>query len=108
MSKLFGSLCLTDIPKELIREAANGKKYLSIEVCERREPGKYGDTHYIKAWCKAEERKEGVSYFIGELKPSKYDHPTTAAQAPAQPSPQAQQPYAPAEQTITYVDDVPF
>ena len=105
MGKLFGSLCLSDIPRELIREGKNGKKYISIEVDERKTPSPYGDTHYVKAWCKAAERKEGVNYFIGELKPSKYDAPS----APAQPAPQ---PQVPAQEFLTPpmpdVDDVPF
>jgi hypothetical protein len=105
MGKLFGSLCLSDIPRELIREGKNGKKYISIEVDERRTPSPYGDTHYVKAWCKAAERKEGVNYFIGELKPSKYDAPS----APAQPAPQ---PQVQAQDLLTQpapdVDDVPF
>ena len=102
MGKLFGSLCLSDIPRELIREGKNGKKYISIEVDERKTPSPYGDTHYVKAWCKAAERKEGVNYFIGELKPSKYDAPT-----PPAPQPQVQ-----AQDLLTQpapdVDDVPF
>lgn len=102
MSKLFGSLCLSDIPRELIREGKNGKKYISIEVDERRTPSPYGDTHFIKAWCKAAERKEGVNYFIGDLKPSKYDAPT--AQQPA-PQPQAQEFLTP---PMPEADDVPF
>lgn len=108
MGKLFGSLCLSEIPRELIREGKNGKKYISIEVDERKTPSPYGDTHYVKAWCKAAERKEGVNYFIGELKPSKYND-----QAPAQPAqPAPAQPQAQAQDLLTPpapdVDDVPF
>lgn len=80
---LFGSICLTKIPKELIREGKDGKKYLSIEVRERREVGQYGDTHYIKAYCKKDERKEGVNYFIGDLKPSSYGTENAAMPQPA-------------------------
>lgn len=107
MSKLFGSLCLSDIPRELIREGKNGKKYISIEVDERKTPSQFGDTHYIKVWCKAAERKEGVNYFIGDLKPSKYDAPTQApAQQPA-PQPQAQ-PQDFLTPPAPDADDVPF
>lgn len=69
---LYGSMCLSDIPKELIRTAGNGKKYLNIEVNERREPSQYGQTHYVKASCRKDQAKEGVNYYIGELKPSAY------------------------------------
>ena len=79
---LFGSICLSDIPKELIREGKNGKKYLSIEVRERREVGRFGDTHYVKAYCKAAERKDDVNYFIGDLKPSSYGTENAAMPQP--------------------------
>lgn len=69
---LFGSICLTDIPKEAITTVANGKKYLNIEIHERREIGKYGDTHNIKIYIKPEQRVEGKNYYIGNLKPSRY------------------------------------
>ena len=81
---LFGSICLTDIPKELIRTSEkNGKKYITIEVRERREPGKFGDTHYVKAYCKAAERKENVNYFIGDLKPSSFEREVGIMPQPA-------------------------
>ena len=28
----YGSICLSDIPKEVIKEGKNGKKYLNITV----------------------------------------------------------------------------
>lgn len=49
---LYGSLCLTDIPKELITTGKNGKKYLNIVVNKRREVSQFGMTHYVKAHCK--------------------------------------------------------
>ena len=70
---LYGSLCLTDIPKELITTGKNGKKYLNIVVNKRREVSQFGMTHYVKAHCKKEQR-EGVNYYIGELKPSSYQN----------------------------------
>ena len=85
--RLYGSICLSDIPEECIRTSEkNGKKYLNIEVNDRREPSQYGHTHYIKASVKAADRKDGVNYFIGDLKPSMYnDQPIEgAAMPPAQ------------------------
>lgn len=49
---MYGSLCLTDIPKELITTGKNGKKYLNIVVNKRREVSQFGMTHYVKAHCK--------------------------------------------------------
>lgn len=84
----FGSICLSDIPKELIRTGKNGKKYLSIDVRERREPSQYGDTHFIKAYCKKSEQKEGVNYFIGELKQSVYSEQKPFEVAANNPTPE--------------------
>ena len=69
----FGSICLSDIPKELITVGKNGKKYLSGVVNQRREVGQYGHTHYIKAYAKKGAVAPEVNLYIGELKPSGYD-----------------------------------
>lgn len=83
MANLYGSLCLTDIPKELITVGKNGKKYLNIVVNERREVSQFGMTHYVKAHCKKEQQRDGVNYYIGELKPSDYQGGNVAATAAA-------------------------
>ncbi len=95
----YGSICLSDIPKRLIRER-NGKKYLSIEVIERREVGQYGDTHFVSASCKKDDRIEGENRIIGNLKPSKFG---TSAPAAAEPKPSVGS--AP---LIDTADEVPF
>lgn len=103
---LFGSICLTDIPKELIRTAENGKKYLTVVINRRREPGKFGHTHYIKAYCRKDEQKEGVNYYIGELKPGQQQGQPTAAQ-PQQTAAPAQDEQSPWAQPLQQ-DDLPF
>lgn len=67
MDNFKGSICLTDIPKELITTANNGKKYLNVYVNERKTPGKFGATHYIKCAVKKADQKPDVNYFIGDL-----------------------------------------
>lgn len=80
---LYGSICLSDIPRELIKEHENGRRYLNIEIKELATPSKFGATHAIKASVKREDRKEGVNYFIGNLKPSQYgNQPKPEAPAP--------------------------
>ncbi len=78
---LYGSLCLSDIPKELITTDKNGKKYLNIVVNKRREVSQFGMTHYVKAHCKKEQQRDGVNYYIGELKPSSYQNSNAPWQA---------------------------
>lgn len=70
---------MSDIPRELITTAQNGKKYLNIEVNEMQQPSKFGATHAVKMTVKKADRKEGVNYYIGNLKPSKYGNEATAA-----------------------------
>ena len=74
-SYLRGSICLSDIPRDLIREAANGKKYLNINIWKKREPMKRefksGETvtytHSVQCACQKDKRVEGVNYYIGDL-----------------------------------------
>lgn len=93
MSNLYGSLCVSDIPKELFKKAENGKIYLNIAVIERKEVSQFGHTHFISCAPKQEERKEGVNYFCGDMK-------TFAPKAPT-PEQEEQAPPAP-------IDDLPF
>ena len=41
------SICLSDLPKEKIQTANNGKKYINLVVDKRKEEGKYGETHTL-------------------------------------------------------------
>lgn len=92
MSNLYGSLCLTDIPKELITVGKNGKKYLNIVVNERREVSQFGMTHYVKAYVRKDQAVEGRNYYIGDLKPSDYqNNGNTAAPAASSSVPGAAQ-----------------
>lgn len=65
----YGSLCLSDIPARLIKEGKDGKKYLNINIVERKKPSEYGETHFIAASCKKEDQIEGENRFIGGCQP---------------------------------------
>lgn len=69
-TRLFGSICLDDIPKELIVIGRNGKRYLQVIIDKRREPSKYGNTHCIKFYVRTKDRKPGNYAHIGDLRPS--------------------------------------
>lgn len=89
---LYGSICLTDIPRELFRKADNGKVYLNLKIIERKEVGKYGHTHFASCEPRKDERQEGANYFCGDFKvsdPQQYAPPTpeqVAAMPPAEPN----------------------
>lgn len=104
MTNLFGSICLSDIPKELITTAKNGKKYLNIEIKQMRQPSQFGHTHTVKASVKRDERKEGVNYYIGNLKLSKYGNDDAATT----PSDAVEVPPVAVNDTPTNDDDLPF
>lgn len=76
-SILRGSICLSDIPKELIKQAKDGKCYLNINVRMKREPQTYtnGDisrtyTHSVQCACAKDKQRTDVKpgyYYIGDL-----------------------------------------
>lgn len=66
---LIGSICISDIPKELFKKADNGKVYLNIAVAERQSESAYGDTHNIIASKPKDQRAEGEKpIYCGNLK----------------------------------------
>lgn len=66
MANLYLDLCLSDIPKERIRTAQNGKKYLKAIIKPRKEADRDGYDHYIAAFIPAEERnRDDKPAFIG-------------------------------------------
>jgi hypothetical protein len=42
------SICLSDLPKEHIQTAKNGKKYINLSVKSKKETDKYNNTHYVE------------------------------------------------------------
>ena len=81
MANLYLDISLSDIPKELIKTAANGKKYLKAIIRPRREVDRDGYDHYIAAWVPKEQRNDADQpRFIGraQLKedtPPAREHP---------------------------------
>ena len=51
------SLCLSDLPKDKIKQAKNGKKYVNLILAERKEKSKYGETHTLMVSRTKEERE---------------------------------------------------
>lgn len=99
---LYGSICLSDIPKEEIKaiQCKDGKRrlFLNVSVIERKERSQFGHTHFVTCSPRKEERREGVNYIIGDLK--------THEPQPSAPSPE-EVAAAPAA-TREDFDDLPF
>ena len=112
MANMYGSLDVTELGNivrqhpELVREVqmkdGTTHKFLNIDVWEKEMPDQYGNAAAIKVSCKQEERKEGVKYFIANLKQSKFGAP--------QPQPSSVLQQAPPPQTETKKEegDLPF
>lgn len=81
---LYGSVCLSDIPKELIRKSEkNGKQYINIGISQLREKSKFGDTHTITVNVPKEQRKlSDKAIYIGNLKT--WDGGSASQRAPTQ------------------------
>lgn len=95
MANLYGSICVSDIPKHLITTGKNGKKYLNIDIRERKAPDAYGHTHFIKVYDRnAQEGQRDT--FIGQLKTAETGVPTNTPP----PMPQGYR--------NTNDDDIPF
>ena len=77
MSKLIGSICLSDIPRRLMKKVKckDGKErvYLSLAVVERKSVGDRGDTHFITCEPRQDDRRDGERYIIGNLKPLSFE-----------------------------------
>ena len=112
MKRLYGTIDLTAIGRivrnhpELVQEVMfkdGAHKMLRIDVHAKKEVDQYGNVAFIKATCKKEEQREGVNYYISNLKESKYqDEP----QQPQQTNMYAQQQQE--VQTEGSADDLPF
>ena len=73
-SFLTGSICLTDIPRNLIKKVMckDGKEraYLNIAIFAKKQPQTFKDrtyTHFVSCAPKKEERIEGENYILGDL-----------------------------------------
>lgn len=80
MKNLFGRIDLTklgellladpSVKKTFVDKMGNTHVYIEIDVRKRNTPGEYGDVAFIKV--SAKEKKEGVNYYLADLKLSKF------------------------------------
>lgn len=93
----YGSICLTDIPKEKITlSEKNGKKYLSIGIWVNDEPDQFQNIASITVSQSKEEREaKAKRVYIGNLRYAQ-------AQQSAPPTP------APPAASAVANDDLPF
>lgn len=112
MKNLYGSIDLTLIGRivrqhpELIRKVQfkDGEhQLLNIDIHDKREADQYGNVAYIKAACKKGQQREGINYYLANLKLSQFQDEQQQSPVPnAQPYNQQQAP-APSSE-----NDLPF
>ena len=110
LSSFYGSIDLTKLGQvvrqhpELVR-VANMKdgtqhKFLNIDISPKQQPDQYGNVAYLKAACKKSEQKQGLNYYLCDLRLSQNNQ--QQGQTQILPSAAAQQP------DTTAADDLPF
>lgn len=82
MNKLYtGSICASDIPKEKLKKANNGKLYLDVNIWVNEEKDQYGNTGSIQVGQTKDEREaKAVKVYLGNFKPVEATQPTPASQ----------------------------
>ena len=99
MASLFLDICLSDIPKERIKWAANGKAYIKVNVGELRQKDERGNDHFISVYVPKDERHDGDKpIYIGRGKANQRNaSPNAPKENTASPAP-----------TSGKDDDLPF
>lgn len=97
MGDLFGQIDLTalgniarnhpDAIKKVTFKDGSVHQMLNISVAARQQVDQYGRTHYIKAGIKKADQREGVKYYVADLKPSG-DQQAAPVMAPPAAEPQ--------------------
>ena len=100
MDNLYGQIDLTVLGKlvrqhpELVRKVnfKDGEhQMINVDVFEKQQQDQYGNVATIKASCKKDQQKEGLSYYLANLKVSQYQNDNQQQSRPqAAPAPQSQ------------------
>ena len=75
------SICLSDLPKEHITEAKNGKKYINLAINRKKEPDQYGKDLSVAVDTWKPEPKE-----VGTVEHPNYVNPIPVKQEPVKPN----------------------
>lgn len=72
MANIKIDLCLTDIDRSKVKAGKNGKNYVTLFLAERKEVGKYGETHNLSTG----KREDGTQGYCGSGKyvTDEYNH----------------------------------
>ncbi len=106
LSSYYGSIDLTRLGQivrqhpELVKTVnfrdGTQHKFINIDIAPKQQSDQYGNVAYLKVGCKKAEQRQGLNYYLADLKLSQHQ------QATPQPAPTAQ------EQPMPVNDDLPF
>lgn len=68
LNAIYGSICLSDVPKELFKKGKDGKTYFNLSIYPMKNEDAYGNQYTCSCAPKQKERVEGVNYLIGKFK----------------------------------------
>ena len=82
MNQLFiGSICVSDIPKDKLTQAKNGKLYLNVDLWVNAEVDQYGNIGSVSVRQSKEDREaKEKKIYIGNFKKSELKQPDAPAQ----------------------------
>ena len=107
------NLCLSDIPKEQIFTANNGKKYVTLQMTEKRGgTDQYGNSHNLYIHMKTASG-EWTNVYVGKVTTKEFGQhrgvpPQPQGRTWQSSQPQAQKESRPASQSASPADDFPF
>ena len=91
MANYYGSLDLTKLGQivrqhpELVKTAnmkdGTTHQFINIDINEKQETDQYGNAAYVKVACKKDQQKQGLNYYLTDLKVSQYGQQQQPAQA---------------------------
>jgi len=81
MNQLFiGSICVSDIPKDKLTQAKNGKLYLNVDLWVNAEVDQYGNIGSVSVRQSKEDREaKEKKIYIGNFKKSELKQPDAPA-----------------------------
>ena len=99
MDNLYGQIDLTVLGKlvrqhpDLVKKVnfKDGEHQLiNVDIFEKQQQDQYGNVATIKASCKKDQQKEGLSYYLANLKVSQYQNDNQQQSRPQAAAPQSQ------------------
>lgn len=94
MAGYYGSIDITKLGQivkqhpELVKvvnmKDGSQHKFINIDIADKQQTDQYGNTAYLKVACRKDQQKQGINYYLCDLKHSQYGGGQQQAQQPVQ------------------------